>query len=290
MAKSIYSNDTVAAEKIVSANLFVSDFYEIKHLGYNLTAHRESVRGHNNCLCMVYVKRGSFLLDYFTRSYNMPPGYILLDKPDCEYRIRPSDGACTVFNFTEDFYRQYAAATGLKDAFFFSNSNVLSVMLQSKPAIDYLHYQVLNKIPGAGKLEMDTLMLEFFNQVAGIITNTKEENAAAGLVNASTIAAMEAAKDYINSNFTKDISLQEIAASCFISAFHFSRLFKKITSFSPYKYLQQVRLKHAEMLLKNTAMPVTDIAYASGFNSTAYFATSFRQQYKTNPLQYRRQQ
>ena len=97
-------------EKVISKNLFVSDFYEIKHLGYDLMVDQQNMTGFNDCLCMVYVKTGAFLLDYFVRSHDMPSGYILIDKPEYDYRIRPSAGTCTIFNFTDDFYRQYVSA------------------------------------------------------------------------------------------------------------------------------------------------------------------------------------
>lgn len=288
MAQQIHINTASVFEEVQSAFLFTSDFYQIKHLGYHLTASRQCIKGYNESLCMVYVKRGNFLLDYFNRSYDMHSGFVLLDKPDYEYRIRPSEGACTIFNFTEDFYKQYAADNGLQNAFFFSDRNILSVMLRSNPVIDYLHYQIAHKVSGAGKLEMDSLVLDFFSQAAALITSTKQEETAVDISGVKKITAVEIARDYINENFAKDISLCQIAASCFISPFHFSRIFKKVTTFSPGRYLQDVRLKNAALLLKNTAMPVTDIAWASGFNSTAYFATSFRQQYKMNPVQYRK--
>lgn len=289
MPQTVQIKKTLAVDKMLSDRLFASDFYEIKQLDVNLADRSQDVKGYNDSLCMVYVKKGNFLLDYFTRSYDMPSGYILLDKPDYEYRIRPANGVCTLFNFTAEFYRRYTEEMGLKKEGFFSNPNVLSVMLQSGPDLDYLHYQVLKKINSAAMLEMDTLVFEFFNQVAAVISNNGQQYKAAGPANKYSLASVEAARDYLNENFAKDISLKEIAASCFISPFHFSRLFKKITGLSPYKYLQKVRLKHAEVLLKNSVLPIADIAFTAGFNSMAYFATSFRQQYNVNPLQYRKE-
>jgi AraC family transcriptional regulator len=275
-------------EKVISKSLFVSDFYQVKHLGYDLMAEKQGMKGFNDCLCMVYVKKGAFLLDYFEQSYDMHSGYILLDKANYDYRIRPSAGACTIFNFTDDFYRQYISAMNLKSGFFFSNQNLLSVMLRSGPETDYLHHQISGKLQSAGKLEMDNLVLELFNQVARTITNIPVEHDIRTLSGIGRLAAVELAREYIHQNFSKDISLQEISTNSFISPFHFSRIFKKITSFSPHQYLQQVRLKHAEMLLKNSNMPVSDIAYTSGFSSTAYFATAFKQQYALSPLPYRK--
>lgn len=280
--------NTRESEKVISKELFVSDFYQIKHLGYDLTADKQNMTGFNDCLCMAYVKTGVFLLDYFVKSHDMSSGYVLLDKPNCEYRIRPSAGACTIFNFTDAIYQQHVPEINPRHAFFFSNQNLLSVMLQSGPEIDYLHHQIVSRLPNAGKLEIDSLVLEFFSQVAGTITDTSIEKQIKTLSKAYRLTAVELAKEYINKNFTKDISLQEISTNSFISPFHFSRIFKKTTSFSPHQYLQNVRLKHGELLLKNSSLPVSDIAYTSGFSSTAYFATAFKQKYKMSPMQYRK--
>lgn len=275
-------------EKLITKNLFASDFYQIKHWNYDLPAHQQNMTGFNDCLCMVYVKKGNFLFDLSVKSYDMYSGYILLEKPGCDYRIRPSAGACTIFNFTDHFYKQFLTELNSKNVFFFTNQNLLSVILQSTPETDYLHYQVLNRLNDAGKLEMDNLVLEFFSRAAGIITNTSPDEEITILSKANRLTAIEMAKEYMNNHFSNDISLQEVSANSFISPFHFSRIFKKITSFSPHQYLQQVRLKNGEMLLKNSSLPVADIAYASGFSSTAYFATAFKQKYKMNPLQYRK--
>ncbi len=280
--------NALEVEKIISKELFVSDFYQIKHLGYDLTADKQATTGFNDCLCMAYVKRGFFLLDYFVKSHDMSSGYVLLDKPNCEYKIRPSAGACTIFNFSDAIYQQHVPEINPKHAFFFSNKNLLSVMLQSGPEIDYLHHQIVSKLHIAGKLEIDSLVLDFFNQVASTITDTSIEEQIKTLSKTYRLTAVELAKDYINKNFTKDISLQEISINSFISPFHFSRIFKKTTSFSPHQYLQNIRLKHGELLLKSSKAPVSDIAYTSGFSSTAYFATAFKQKYKMSPVQYRK--
>ncbi|WP_254086531.1 helix-turn-helix domain-containing protein [Dawidia cretensis] len=47
------------------------------------------------------------------------------------------------------------------------------------------------------------------------------------------------------------------------------------------------RLKHAEMMLRNTSMPVADAAFASGFNSLEHFTKSFNQQYGLPPAKFR---
>jgi transcriptional regulator GlxA family with amidase domain len=75
----------------------------------------------------------------------------------------------------------------------------------------------------------------------------------------------------------------EIAGYCFVSPFHFSRLFKTFTAFSPHQFLLNTRLKNAEILLKNTSLSIADIAFASGFNSIEHFSTAFKNKFKCAP-------
>ena len=138
-----------------------------------------------------------------------------------------------------------------------------------------------------GKLEMDNMVLEFMNMIVSAISNISIEDELNASLNMNRLATVEMAKEYLNENFITDISLQEISTHCCVSPFHFSRIFKKFTSYTPHQYLQNIRLKHGEMLLKNTNKPVSEISFAAGFNSTEYFASAFRQKYKVNPSQYR---
>lgn len=277
----------IYADKLISSSLFVSDFYEVKHWAYSFMEEEQSRKAFNDCFCVVFVKKGNCLFDIITSSYEMLSGHIVIDKPNYEYRFRPSLGECTIFNFTETFYRQIQEDFHLKNTFFFSNSNILSLMLQSRPEMEYLHFQI---VKGAGylcKLEMDNLVLDFINLIVAAISNISIEEEMNLSLNMNRLSTVEMAKNYLCENFRDDISLLDISSHCFVSPFHFSRIFKKFTSLTPHQYLQNIRLKHGEMQLTNTADSISDISFAAGFNSVEYFATVFRQKYKVNPSQYR---
>jgi AraC family transcriptional regulator len=91
----------------------------------------------------------------------------------------------------------------------------------------------------------------------------------------------------MTSNFTEDISLMDMARHCHVSPFHFSRIFKLFTSSSPHQFLSGLRLKQAELLLLDTALPVADVAFSSGFNSLEHFTAAFKQQYGLPPARFR---
>ncbi|MBP5383658.1 MAG: helix-turn-helix transcriptional regulator [Lachnospiraceae bacterium] len=82
--------------------------------------------------------------------------------------------------------------------------------------------------------------------------------------------------DYINHHCTEELSLEKIAAMTGFSKYHFSRLFKEFTNTSFYKYLNVRRIAHAEMLLLDPTVNVTETAVRSGFNSISAFMRMFK--------------
>lgn len=81
--------------------------------------------------------------------------------------------------------------------------------------------------------------------------------------------------DYINQNFMNNITLDELSVLCKISKYHFLRIFKQITSYTPGAYINRVRTSYAKQLLFNGAS-VTEAAIASGFSDVHYFSNCFK--------------
>jgi len=68
---------------------------------------------------------------------------------------------------------------------------------------------------------------------------------------------------------------------------HYSFRFREVMNTSPMKYLLDIRLEKARHLLITTPMRVSEVAYATGFNSLNYFAKRFREAYRVVPRTYR---
>jgi AraC-like DNA-binding protein len=281
-------SDQSTIEHVFADYLFASDFYHIKNWVYNVPANEGVSKGYNDCFCFAYVRKGNFLFNMSTAHYDMHTGHMVIDKPDYDYKLRPAAGECTIFNFTDNFYRQFVEEMSLRYAFFFSNPNLLALMLKATPQTDYLHHQIIKKIPFAGKLEIDNLVLELLHEIVSTITNQPIYSHIDQALKINHLGTIEKAKAFLAENFETDISLSQLADHCCVSPFHFSRIFKKFTSYSPNQYLLNLRLKHGEMLLKTTAMPIGEAAFLSGFNSAEYFATSFKQRYGVKPTEVRR--
>ncbi len=90
-------------------------------------------------------------------------------------------------------------------------------------------------------------------------------------------------------NFLYNLSLQELARIANKSLSSFKRDAEKLLGMPPKKWIRQQRLKYARVQLLSTDLPVTDIAFHAGFETTSHFIHSFRQQYQLSPNAFRQQ-
>jgi AraC family transcriptional regulator of adaptative response/methylated-DNA-[protein]-cysteine methyltransferase len=74
--------------------------------------------------------------------------------------------------------------------------------------------------------------------------------------------------DYIQHNFTKQPTLEEIAKKVNLSQFHFQRLFKEWAGVSPKKFLQFISVQHAKKILNNSKSTLFDTAHQTGLSGT----------------------
>ena len=71
-------------------------------------------------------------------------------------------------------------------------------------------------------------------------------------------------------------SVEDYAALCHLSKYHFLRLFKKRTGLTPVAYRNAQRLSVAERLLADSNLTVEAAAFAVGFSSAAYFCRLYK--------------
>lgn len=99
---------------------------------------------------------------------------------------------------------------------------------------------------------------------------------------------LDSAIDYIQINYSKDMSVASLAKYIGINRSHLYRIFKAYLNISPMDYILNYRLEKAKFFLRETKIPVTDIAYSCGFNDVAHFSKIFKDYFKISPLAYRR--
>ena len=93
---------------------------------------------------------------------------------------------------------------------------------------------------------------------------------------------------FINENYVRQITLDDICKETSFSKFYLCHLFKSITGLTFTEHLNHVRLNHVEEQLANTNKSIYEIALDCGFSSTQNFNITFKKYKKCTPGYYRK--
>jgi AraC-like DNA-binding protein/mannose-6-phosphate isomerase-like protein (cupin superfamily) len=93
---------------------------------------------------------------------------------------------------------------------------------------------------------------------------------------------------YIEENYSQDLSIEDVAQKAMLSQSYFCYLFKNITSKTFTEYVNNLRISKTMELLKNTNNRVLDICYEAGFNNICYYNRLFKQRTGVSPTAFRK--
>lgn len=93
---------------------------------------------------------------------------------------------------------------------------------------------------------------------------------------------------YVNANYNRSISLQEMADFMYMAPSSFSRFFKKTVGTNFIEYVNQLRLHFALQDLCYTNNSITWISEAHGFTNASAFCRVFKDEYGESPMSYRK--
>ena len=94
--------------------------------------------------------------------------------------------------------------------------------------------------------------------------------------------------NYINEHCEQELTLDSTADYIGFSSCYFSRVFKQTTGYNFVEYLSLQRVKHAQILLADSSLTITEVAYQSGFKSISTFNRSFRQLRGCSPREFKK--
>lgn len=103
-------------------------------------------------------------------------------------------------------------------------------------------------------------------------------------------ARVERVLAFMDANLATDIALSDLAAVAGVSVFHFIRGFRQATGRTPYECLIHRRLERAKALLRESDLPLSNVARACGFNSAGQFSVMFKRVAGVCPSRYRARQ
>ena len=102
-----------------------------------------------------------------------------------------------------------------------------------------------------------------------------------------SMSVVETAKEYIQNNYSKDISLDDVSRTVNISPYYFSKIFKEETGEGFVEYLTGIRIEKAKELLNTTEYSIKEICSMVGYADPNYFSRSFKKNVGVTPTEYK---
>lgn len=138
----------------------------------------------------------------------------------------------------------------------------------------------LDKNTMSGVFKAQSILLEIISEMLIVDENREPRRKSSD--------CFKRAVEYIESNYAKNPRVTELAAELFIDRSQLYRLFVKKLGCSPEQYLNAVKLTKACEILRNTTLPIADVAEQCGFDSPSLFCRNFKRKYGVTPRSYRK--
>ncbi len=236
---------------------------------------------------IAYIRTGNFIFKSFRNDLDAYHGTFLISKAGFEYKVghvHAMPDQCTIFSLSTE---NRGCLESLNKDFdsFVRNPDRHAMLVKATPQTEYLHECIFraSQKRRPDKLWIEQLTLSLLQQVITGVTTQKTGKALSDKHKRTYLPMIEKVKSIINENLGEDLSLNVLAEAAHISPFHFTRIFRDITTFTPYGYLLRTRLQNAQLQLTQTRLPVTTIAFASGFNSLEHFSGAYRAFFGKSP-------
>lgn len=137
----------------------------------------------------------------------------------------------------------------------------------------------------AYELELKSLLFKFFSLLYknDLIKKHQSKNN----ITFNTTNKIKLVLNYINDNYSEDISINTLAELCDYSEYHFMRFFKKHIGLTCIQYINNLRLEKSSILLTSTNNAIMDISLEVGFDNLSYFNKLFKRKYNLTPKEFR---
>lgn len=144
----------------------------------------------------------------------------------------------------------------------------------------HMHFQKLNEAAHNSGKHQNVLRLraEFYAMLCAVVAACTPDGG---------YYAIREGVEALRSEWSDNAKMGKYAALCGISETYFYRCFREWAGKSPVEYRNDLRLSHAEAMLRHTDMPISEIAAIVGFEDPFYFSRTFTGRFGSSPKAYR---
>ncbi|EHK2337595.1 AraC family transcriptional regulator [Clostridium perfringens] len=248
----------------------------IPGLGYNYEVLKNAV--------IHYVTKGYGTFKFNGKVYNLKQGdiFILLKGMQVEY-VASIDDPWEYYwiGFSGSNANEYLNRTSI------TNSCVANCKENSKIPQIILNMCEISKTYNPSKSDDILLLKELYSLLYALI---EEFPKPFEYKDKELHTYIQDALNFINSNYMHSITVQEIADYVNLSRSYLYKMFIKNLGISPQRYLINLRMYKATLLLKGTKLPIGEVASSVGYSDSLLFSKTFSKHFSMSPLNYRNNQ
>ena len=225
-----------------------------------------------------YVRRGSFGYETRGRTFELVGGALLYGSPGDDYR-------CTHPHHTHgDECLSYQFDAALLDALGLPQEPWRSGALPPLAELAVLGERAQAAAEGGSDLGLDEAGVLLAARFVALISGREQP---AVRVSARDRRRAVRGALWLDAHAHEAMDLARVARASGVSAYHFLRLFSRVTGVTPHQYLVRARLRRAARLLAQEARPIAEIAFEVGFGDLSNFIRTFRRAAGASPRQFR---
>ncbi|UBV40224.1 AraC family transcriptional regulator [Staphylococcus xylosus] len=261
-------------KKLIDANLAECGIeIGVPNVGYNYTVFQKSV--------LHIVTQGEGTFSYAGETYHLTAGNIFLLERGMEVEYKPS--------FSNPWTYYWVGMNGKQILNYLSRCSIVdSHVILGQDTTDIKNIiQLICKLSQSieSNNSNDILIMQYLYQLVYTLQEKFPKNFSVqvDIVNED----IQHAVDFINTNYQKHITVEDVAKSVNITRSHLYKLFKKNLGCSPKEYLTYIRMYHASQLLIHTSTLISDISRQVGYKDPLLFSKNFTKHFEISASEYR---
>ena len=218
---------------------------------------------------IMFVIDGTGIFEFEDKSFEIKKGSAFLTLKNTNYSYKSTDGLIT--------------------AFVTANDDVINSLAQYYGCKEYIFYETVNL----------TKYLSFIREIVNEYSNSQSQGRLSALTysffveffeerNAVIQSKLSDVILYINNNFTKKLTLDEIADVGKLSRSGLCHSFKSAYNCTVFNYILKLRLNYGRsLLIINRSMPIKEVALLCGFDDVSYFCRAYKAKFGISPKSFR---
>lgn len=266
------------------------DLFRIRYVNEKGYTEMKKTHFHDNYE-IYYLINGKKLYFINDKLYKAEKGDLVIVNPYDVHRtssVEKTEAERILINFKDEFIKELLQTQNISFIPFEKGSRRLRLDIKEQLQVENILNGIIKECKSQEYGYVPCVRAMLFTLLLNIYRiNLKQEAIEEAPANSIEQKVLEVVR-YICDNFQKDITVESIAKEFYLSPSYLSRIFKRITAFHMSEYIQTVRIKEAQKLLRETKIKVIEISEKVGFNQIAHFNKTFRKITNTTPLRYRK--